>query len=650
MSRGLRCSRQGLLLALLFALTTTAACIGDEPDDPIAADTEATSELALAGAPVRALILIDSRLYAELSAEVDEYRALAERRRGFSIGLKVVTGLDDWSYGTVKDYVIGQRAANTAIEGVLFIGNVKLPSFYKTRNDVVLNRIYASYYEDLDGSFSKHYADGAIDPVCDPGNDPWCVVSPRLNGDGPQTVPVHDLDNWSKGPNPGPEIWASFMPVGRDTGNTYPDFAAQLRPYLKKVISFYKLKLATNGRYYLVGNDKGETFDLIWSAFGRSKIDFYGKPGPNGETEGACLQGGQNLCYQRWPTETYASAQAFLDDYAAKPWVGEGWQSQDIFTQHMNAQRYDVAEVNVHSEDDNSLLFASQARALTKSGLIVALDGCAVASFAQPGSPSTVDHPWTSVDDNIAASYLYGAASTLAVLGAPHWRGHYSHYPTMYKALKTDRAYLGRAHFVRMQRQYDLAGADPYNLKEQGGEMLLGDPFMDLGWYDGFDGGSARWSTSGGAWSIVSDGGKVYEQRTLAGTARAVAGESSWTNQRLQASVKITARDGADAVVALLGRYRDSSNFYQLALRLSSLELRKRSGATWTILATAPVSFATGSWSTIRLEVVGSTLRAYVNGSKKLEITDADHPFASGRVGLSTYNATARFDKVSVAP
>ena len=204
--------------------------------------------------------------------------------------------------------------------------------------------------------FTKTYANGVIDPVCNGSNDDHCAIF------GPSTVPPHDLDQYKKGPNPDPEIWAAFMPVGFDTGNTYTAYANQLRPYLQKLVSFYRLGLPSNGKHYFVSNDIGDDYATTWDTFGPTNLDFYGKPGPNGETGPACISGSTNHCYKRWPTETYASSTAFIDAYRASPWVDEGWQTPSIFMGHMNSNRYDVAEVNVHSEDDNSLVYATEAK------------------------------------------------------------------------------------------------------------------------------------------------------------------------------------------------------------------------------------------------------------------------------------------------
>jgi hypothetical protein len=50
----------------------------------------------------------------------------------------------------------------------------------------------------------------------------------------------------------------------------------------------------------------------------------------------------------------------------------------------------------------------------------------------------------------------------------------------MYKAMKRDGDYLGKAHFRRMQRLYDLSGDSWYDLRENTGEYLVGDPFLRL--------------------------------------------------------------------------------------------------------------------------------------------------------------------------
>jgi hypothetical protein len=419
----------------------------------------------------RAIILVDQRLYDLVSAELEQYHTLAQARRGFGIGLRVVSGIDDWRYDQVKQYIINERTANPSLEGVLFVGNIKIPSFYKSRNDTDFTRLIPRYYEDLDGVFTKNHADNSVDPLC-VGPDLDCYIY------GPAAIPPHDFDFTDRGPNPDPEIWTAYMPVGWSSrANVYSEYANQVRPYLQKVIRFYNHQIANNGRYYFVAPDPGETFDITWDAFTKYNIDYYGKPGPNGETGTACLTANGNVCYQRWPIETFLDPISFINTVRAL-WVDEGWQDPAIFLSHMNAQTYQVAEVDIHSWEGQSLATTDQVRTITQGAVLVALDGCAVAAFRQPGSPSNVDTS-LDVEGNVAMAYLYGPSNAISVMGDPFWRGHYAHYPTMYKAMRLSGTYLGAAHFLRMKQQYAIS-SNWYEFRENTMEMVLGDPFMDL--------------------------------------------------------------------------------------------------------------------------------------------------------------------------
>jgi hypothetical protein len=278
------------------------------------------------------------------------------------------------------------------------------------------------------------------------------------------------------------------------------------------------------------------------------------------------------------------------------------------------------------------------------------LSGCGVSSFAQPGSPSGTDHPWTSVADNVSAGWLYGSSSAVAVLGEPHLRVHYANYPTIMKEIKINRSYLGAGHLARQKKQFAIAGTDPLLLKEQANEALLGDPFMDLEWYETFETGSGRWSTVLGSWSIVTSGSsKVYKSGSSTGTMRTVAGETAWTNQKIEARIKPTAWNGTGSNAALVGRYKDENNMYQVQLLNSNtIELKKKVAGTWTSLKTVAFTIATNTTYTVRFELTGSTLKAYVNGL--LKTTSTDTSLASGRAGLSTNTAVAEFDNVRITP
>src|SRR4029079_17925303 len=120
----------------------------------------------------KAMVIIDSRLYAQLGSTFDTWKALVEARRGFALDVRKDQQYDGMAFSAIRNVIVSARTANPAIEGVLMVGNIKLPSFYKIRADIPHPRLLPRYYEDLDGVFSKIYPDVSIDPVCQPGDPP----------------------------------------------------------------------------------------------------------------------------------------------------------------------------------------------------------------------------------------------------------------------------------------------------------------------------------------------------------------------------------------------------------------------------------------------------------------------------------------------
>ncbi|RVX45232.1 pectate lyase [Nonomuraea polychroma] len=165
---------------------------------------------------------------------------------------------------------------------------------------------------------------------------------------------------------------------------------------------------------------------------------------------------------------------------------------------------------------------------------------------------------------------------------------------------------------------------------------LFGDDFED--------GDAAGWSRSGGSWSVVTDGSRVYRQSGTSADARAVAG-AGWGDQAVQARVKPIAFNGSGRHVAVLARAQSTSTYYFLGLsNAGTVVLGKRTGGAPITLATATV--AAGDWYTLRLEAFGTTLRGFVNNVRVATATDAS--IGSGRAGLAGYYASAAFDDVLV--
>jgi hypothetical protein len=172
--------------------------------------------------------------------------------------------------------------------------------------------------------------------------------------------------------------------------------------------------------------------------------------------------------------------------------------------------------------------------------------------------------------------------------------------------------------------------------------------------YDGFEEGEfavcPEWidadPTLGGMWSVKDDGGtKVLAQSAaVSDLIFAVSGDYKLTDQTVEAKVKFTSSPG---IVAVFARVQDARNFYYLYLDGSNIVLRGKvdnSSITSVKVKTAAVE---GTWYTLKLSVIGSTLTGYLNGT--MMVTTTDTGVKSGGVGVGTDDsATAEFDDVTV--
>ncbi len=121
------------------------------------------------------------------------------------------------------------------------------------------------------------------------------------------------------------------------------------------------------------------------------------------------------------------------------------------------------------------------------------------------------------------------------------------------------------------------------------------------------------------------------------------AGSNSWTNYAVEARIKPLKFNGGNRFVALTARAQSSTNYYYLALRSNNtLELKKLISGSSTTLASKSFTVSTLNWYAVKLEVVGTSLKAYVNGTLQLSATDSQ--FQSGSIGGATFYASAEFD------
>jgi hypothetical protein len=146
-----------------------------------------------------------------------------------------------------------------------------------------------------------------------------------------------------------------------------------------------------------------------------------------------------------------------------------------------------------------------------------------------------------------------------------------------------------------------------------------------------------------GAYSIVTDGTKVY--KTTSATARAVVGDAASTNVDVSADIKVASWSATTGRTAgLMARYVDTNNYYLFVYEDGYLQIKKKVGGTLTTVNQVAYTWNTGTTYTLRGTVSGSTLNLYVNGV--LQVTGTTTGISAGRVGLISFNGDVRNDNV----
>lgn len=162
------------------------------------------------------------------------------------------------------------------------------------------------------------------------------------------------------------------------------------------------------------------------------------------------------------------------------------------------------------------------------------------------------------------------------------------------------------------------------------------------------DGNADGWAEDRGSWSVVQDSGSYVYYESSSSEGRTSAGDQSWTDYTVTADMKVTAFNGTNRAF-LCGRYRDGNNYYAASLYNSSggkLEIRRKVSGSSTTLVEKEYALSEGVWYTVSLQLSGSSLTMYVNGSR--ELTTSDSNLSSGGIGLVPYRASVMHDNITV--
>lgn len=163
---------------------------------------------------------------------------------------------------------------------------------------------------------------------------------------------------------------------------------------------------------------------------------------------------------------------------------------------------------------------------------------------------------------------------------------------------------------------------------------------------------------TGGDWKVCQPTGfnKVY-CKTTDDDSLSMAGDSTWSDYTVQASVILSDENGG---VAILGRLQNDSQYYQLALRKDPHTgekkwwISKNDHGSWIHIASGPYDFIANAFFALRLDMYGNQLTASVaaemgTGHSFMVLgSGTDTRFAAGKIGVRAWNSAAKFDEVKV--
>ena len=178
------------------------------------------------------------------------------------------------------------------------------------------------------------------------------------------------------------------------------------------------------------------------------------------------------------------------------------------------------------------------------------------------------------------------------------------------------------------------------------------------------DGDATGWTTfgTGGTWAVEDDmmdtvtPNKVYSQEDMTWTTtseydtywRSYTGDTGWTDYVVKAKIKVV--DGGFAPIGgiffRVQGFSSSSDYY-----LFRIDGRP----TWGVaLIKSPNTLLAYDYFEVTMEQVydlkvvvsGSNIKCYVDGELKIDFTDTS--YASGAIGVGTFNAHTHFDDVIV--
>jgi hypothetical protein len=176
---------------------------------------------------------------------------------------------------------------------------------------------------------------------------------------------------------------------------------------------------------------------------------------------------------------------------------------------------------------------------------------------------------------------------------------------------------------------------------------------------DDFETGMDGWnSASIGTSMLTADGSQVFSIAETAGDQYVwAAGSLNWTNQSVEARVKVLSFTGTSSsdVAAICARLTDANHFYYFAIQSDGKgKIKIQNNGNSSIGSSIDFGYSTTApptWYTMRLTLVGSSLTGSIfsaSGTMLATMTVSDSNLTMGAVGLMVQRTSAEFDDVVV--
>lgn len=132
---------------------------------------------------------------------------------------------------------------------------------------------------------------------------------------------------------------------------------------------------------------------------------------------------------------------------------------------------------------------------------------------------------------------------------------------------------------------------------------------------------------------------------------KALTGDGFWTDGRLEADVMMVTATGNAGLVFRATNPDDKgpddlAGYYVGLVPSGSVVLGKMNNA-WTQLASAPATVGTDVWRHLKITMLGSALKVYVDDMSTPKITWTDATHRRGQIGVRAFQCNAQFDNVT---